>query len=166
MCLRCAVPDARYWVAPVVLVVIGLAARAVRGGPLLPARTFVLGRLDLAVAVVAFLALGFHCAAMFFPSVVAAVPGTDGAARAVRELGVASQVAYWVPAGLLLLALRRAWAPLLVAETVVLLAVGATMFWDFGLPAHLIAIAGSVATTVVVLTTMTARPVPRRPVPA
>ena len=159
-------PDARYWVALVVLVVVGLAVRVLRGGPLLPAaRTSVLGRLDLVVALVAFLALGFHCAAMFFPSVVAA-PGTDGAARAVRELGAASQVAYWVPAVLLLVALRRAWAPLLFAETVVLLAVGGTMFWDFGLPAHLIAIAGSVATTVAVLTTMTTRPVPRRPVPA
>ena len=116
-----------------------------------------LGRIDLALAAVALLALGFHCTAMFFPSVVAAVPGAGGAAGTVRELGVASQAAYWVPSVLLLFALRRAWAPLLVAETVVLLAVGATMFWDFGLPAHLAAIAASVAVTVAVLTTMTAQ---------
>ena len=157
--------DHRYWSALVVLVVAGLGARIVRGRPLLPARTFVLGRLDLTVALVALLALGFHCAAMFFPSVVAVVPGTGGAAGMVRELGVPSQGAYWMPAALLLFALRRAWAPLLVAEAAALLAVGATMFWDVGLLAHLAAIAGSVAVTVAVLVTMTAR-VTRRPVPA
>ena len=137
-------PDPRYWSTLAVLVGAGLAVRIVRGGPLLPARTVVLGRIDLALTAVALLALGFHCAAMFFPSVVAAVPGTDGSAGTVRGLGAASQAAYWVPGVLLLFALRRGWSPLLVAETVALLAVGATMFWDFGLPAHLAAIAASV----------------------
>ncbi len=151
-----------YWSALVVLVVAGAGARVVRGRPLLPARTFVLGRLDLAVAVVALLALGFHCASMFFPSMVA---WTGAADDMVRELGTTSRVAYWMPAGLLLFALRRAWTPLLVAEAAALVAVGATMFWDFGLPAHLTAIAGWVAVTVAVLTMTTAR-VARRPVPA
>lgn len=157
--------DYQYWGALVVLVAAGLGTRFVRGRPLLPARTFVPGRLDLAGASVALVALGFHCAAMFFPSLVEVVPGTDRAAGMVRELGATSQAAYWIPAGLLLLALRRAWPPLLIAEAVALLAVGATMFWDFGLPAHLAAIAGSVAVTVAVLTTMTARVTPR-PLPA
>lgn len=158
-------PDTWFWSALVVLVVAGLAVRLLRGSPVLPTRMFALGRGDLVVAVVALLALGFHCAAMFFPTVVAAVPGTGGAAEAVRRLGAASQVAYWVPAVLLLFALRRAWAPLLVAETAVLVAVGATMFWDFGLPAHLAAIAASVAVTVAVLTTTTASTT-KRPIPA
>ena len=70
-----------------------------------------------------------------------------------------------MPAALLLFAPRRVWAPLLVAEAAALVAVDATMFWDLGLLAHLAAIAGSVAVTVAVLTTMTAR-VTRRPVPA
>lgn len=158
-------PDAQYWAALVVLAVAGFAVRIVRRGPLLHRRAAALGRFDLTVALVALLALGFHCAAMFFPAAVAAVPGSGGAAGAVRELGAASQVAYWVPAGLLPFALRRAWAPLLVTETAALLAVGVTMFWDFGLPSHLVAIAGSVAVTVALLTTVTGR-VTGRPVPA
>ena len=143
-----AVPDARYWGTLVVLGVAGLAARLVRGGPLLGRHPSVLGPLDLALATVALLALGFHCTAMFFPSAVT-VPATGVAAGAVRELGGASQVAYWVPAGLLLVAVRRAWIPLLVAEGGALVAVGATMFWDVGLSAHLVALAASVAVTVV-----------------
>ncbi len=157
-------PDARYWGALVVLMLAGLAVRVVRGGPLLRRHRSVLGRLGLVFAVVALLALGFHCAAMFFPSVVAVVPATGAAADAVRELGVVSQVAYWVPAGVLLFALRRAWGPLLVAEGGVLLAVGATMFWDVGLLAHLVALAGSVAVTVAVLMTFSG-PATRRRAP-
>ena len=58
--------------------------------------------------------------------------------------------------GKLLLALRRAWAPVLAAEATVLLVVGVTMFWSFGVTAHLVAIAGSVAVTSAVLLTATA----------
>ncbi len=155
-------PDARYWGALLVLALAGLAVRVVRGGPLLRGRPVVMGRADALVALLALLGLGFHCAAMFFPSVVAAVPGTAGAAEAVRALAAASQVAYWAPAGLLLLALRRACPPLLVAEAGVLLAVGATMFWDVGLLVHLVALAASVAVTVAVLTSITVS-VARRP---
>ncbi len=155
-------PDARYWGALLVLALAGLAVRVVRRGPLLRGRPVVMGRADALVALLALLGLGFHCAAMFFPSVVAAVPATEGAAEAVRALAAASQVAYWVPAGLLLLALRRAWPPLLVAEAGVLLAVGATMFWDVGLLVHLVALAASVAVTVAVMTSITV-PVARQP---
>jgi len=116
-----------------------------------------MGRIDLGVALVALLALGFHCAAMFFQSVTLAVPGTDGAVRAVNELGTVSQVAFWVPALLLVLALRRAWTPLLLVETCALIAVGVTMFWNYGLSVHLVAIAVSVAVTVTVLTSASPR---------
>lgn len=156
-CLGSPVPNAQYWTALVLVAVAGLAVRVTHGEVLLRQRAAPLGRLDLAVVLVALLALGFHCAAMFFRSVVAAITGADDAIVAVSELGTASQVAYWVPAGLLLIALRRAWAPLLIAEGGVLLAVGATMFWDFGLRAHLVAIAGAVAVTTAVLATTTAR---------
>jgi len=114
-----------------------------------------------ATTVVASLALGFHCAAMFLPAVVSSLPGSIGAARAVRDLGLVSQIAYWVPAALLLTALRRAWPPLLVIEGGALLAVGVTMSSGFGLPAHLVAIAGSVAVTVAVLTTLGESPAGR-----
>ncbi len=43
-----------------------------------------------------------------------------------------------------------------------LLAVGATMFWDVGLLVHLVALAASVAVTVAVLTSITLS-VARRP---
>ena len=96
---------------------------------------------------------------MFFPARIDALPGTNAAAAAVRDLGLTSQLAYWVPAGLMLIALRRIWAPLLVAEAVVRTAVGVAMFWC-GLTSHLIAIAGSVIVTVTVLTTVTRLPGP------
>lgn len=124
-------------------------------------RLLPLGRLDLALVVVTLLALGLHCAAMFFPAAVAAVPVSDDAAEAVRDLGAASQAAYWLPAGVLVLALRRAWTPLLVAEVSVLLAVGITMFWSFSLTTHLVTIAGSVVVTAAVLATATYRPAVR-----
>ena len=95
---------------------------------------------------------------MFFPAAVAVIPLSDGAAESVRELGAASQAAYWLPAGLLVLALRRAWTPLLVTEVSVLLAVGITMFWSFSLTTHLVTIAGSVVVTTAVLATATYRP--------
>lgn len=157
-------PNALYWSALVVVAATGLAGRILLGRPLLRHRGTPMRRADLVVAVVALLALGFHCGAMFFQSVVTTVPGTDDAIVAVRELGAVSQIAFWVPSALLLLALRRAWAPLLMVETSVLIAVGVTMFWDFGLPVHLVAIAISVAVTVALMTSVSAR-VNGRPVP-
>lgn len=154
-------PTAAYWGSLFGLALAGGAARVVHGGPLLRRRVLRLGRLELAMTAVALLALALHCAAMFFPAVVASLPGSTGAARAVRDLGVVSQVAYWVPAGLLLAALRRAWPPLLVVQGGALLVVGVTMFSSVGLPSHLVAIAGSVAATVALLTTLGGSPAGR-----
>lgn len=147
-------PDGWYWAALGILTAAGLVGRAVHGGPM-SRHVVVLTRPDVGLAAVSVLALGFHCAAMFFPAATDRVPGADGIAEAVRDLGAVSQVAYWVPAAVLLLALRRAWTPLLAAEAGVLLAVGVTMFWGFGLTVHLVAIAGSAAMTVAVLMTAT-----------
>lgn len=150
-------PSVQFWAALAIVPAVALVVRGLNGRPL-STRVLPLSRLDLALVVVALLALGFHCAAMFFPAAVAAVPLSDGAAEAVRELGAASQAAYWLPAGLLVLALRRAWTPLLVTEVGVLLAVGITMFWGFSLTTHLVTIVGSVVVTAAVLTTATYRP--------
>lgn len=98
---------------------------------------------------------------MLLPAVVSSVPGSSGAARAVRDLGVVSQIAYWVPAGLLLITLRRAWQPLLLVEGGVLFGVGVTMFFGFDLPVHLVTIACSVAATVALLTTLDGSPAGR-----
>lgn len=147
-------PDGWYWVALGIVAVAALVGRAVHGGPM-SRHVVVLARADVGLAAVCVLALGFHCAAMFFPAATDRIPGAAGIAEAVRDLGAASQVAYWVPAALLILALRRAWIPVLAAEAGVLLAVGVTMFWSFGLTVHLVAIAGSVAMTSAVLMTAT-----------
>jgi len=155
-------PNALYWSALGLLAIIGLAARLLHGRALLGRRAAPMGREDLAVALVALLALGFHCAAMFFRSVALTVPGTDGAVAAVRELGTVSQIAFWFPGVLLLVAVRRAWAPLLIAETGALTAVGVTMFWDFDLSVHLVALAVSVVVTVALLTSVSARDTPVR----
>ena len=151
------VPSVQFWVALAIVPAVAFAVRVLNRRPL-SARVLPLSRLDIALVVVTLLALGFHCAAMFLPAAVAAVPLSDGAAEAVRDLGAASQAAYWIPAGALVLALRRAWPPLLVAEVSVLLAVGITMFWSFSLTTHLVTIAGSVVVTAAVLTTATYRP--------
>jgi hypothetical protein len=152
------VPSVGFWAALALVPVVAFLVRALTRRPL-STHVLRLGRLDLALVVVTLLALGFHCAAMFFPTAASAVPLSDGAAEAIRELGTASQTAYWLPVALLVLALRRAWTPLLVAEVGVLLAVGITMFWSFSLTAHLATIAGSVVVTAAVLTTATYRPV-------
>jgi len=154
------VPSVQFWAALAIVPAVAFVVRLLNGRPL-SSRLLPLGRLDLALVVVTLLALGFHCAAMFFPAAVAAVPVSDDAAEAVRDLGAASQAAYWLPAGVLVLALRRAWAPLLVAEVSVLLAVGITMFWSFSLTTHLVTIAGSVVVTAAVLATATYRPAVR-----
>lgn len=95
----------------------------------------------------ALLALGFHCAAMFFPPVVDAIPGLQGPASAIRALGPVSQIAYWVPAAIVVIALRRVWLPVLAAESAALLVVGITMFGPFALAIHLAAIAAAIVVT-------------------
>ena len=147
-------PNGWYWAALGILTVAALAVRVVHRGPL-SRHVVVLTRPDVGLAAACLLALGFHCAAMFFPAAADRVAGADGLAEAVRALGAVSQIAYWVPGALLLLALRRAWAPALAVEATVLTLVGVTMFWSFGLTAHLVAIAGSVAVTSAVLVTAT-----------
>jgi hypothetical protein len=153
-------PSVQYWAALAILTAVVLIVRALNRAPL-SERVLRLGRLDISLVVVSLLALGFHCATMFFPPVFAELPQLGGAATSIRELGAASQLAYWLPAGLLAFALRRAWTPLLVAEASVLLAVGVTMFWSVALTWHLVAIASSVAVTLAVLATATSRPAVR-----
>lgn len=143
-------PGWTYWVPLLALAVVTAAVRVGGRAPLGSGDVLRLGRVDLAVAGAALATLGFHCGAMFFPSAVAVVPGTDGLAESVRDFGAVSQVEYWVPAGMLVVALRRAWRPLLVGQAAVLATVGVTMFWSFGLNAHLTAIAAAFLITAAV----------------
>jgi len=95
-------------------------------------------------------ALVFHCAAMFFADWVNAVPFADEPARSVRALGLVSQVAYWVPAVGLVIALRRVWPPGLGLLTATLLGVRYTMFVPHALTTHLAWIAGAAITLVMI----------------
>jgi len=137
-----------YWALLLVVALIGIAARFVYGSPLFPRRALHLHHIECAVAIAALLALGFHCAAMFFSPVVDAVPGLQGPANAIRALGPVSQIAYWAPAVIVVIALRRVWLPAIAAESAALLVVGITMFGPFALAIHLATIAAAVAVTV------------------
>jgi hypothetical protein len=101
-------------------------------------------------------ALVFHCAAMFFADWVHAVPFADEPAQSVRALGVVSQVAYWVPAVGLAVALRRVWPPGLGLLTATLVGVGYTMFVPHSLTTHLTWIAAAAITLVMIATALVA----------
>ena len=140
-----------------VLSATALVAVAVRLGarrPLWRRRASVVPARDLAVAAAAGAALVFHCAAMFFPDVVDAVPLGEQPAAAVRDLGLVSQVAYWVPAGVLVVALRRVWPPALVLLTAALVGVGYTMYVPHRLEVHLAWLAAAVISLVAVMTAL------------
>ena len=93
--------------------------------------------------------------AMFFAEWVDAVPFAEAPAAAVRDLGsLASQMSYWVPAGALLIALRRVWPPALVLLVVTLVGVGYTMFVPHALTTHLTWLAAAVVTLVLVNTAL------------
>ncbi len=100
----------------------------------------------VAVGVVALGALVFHCVAMFLPRLVPPVGPLPAAADEIRALGLPSQLAYWLPATLLVAALRRLPPVPVTALAGVLVGVGVTMFWPFPLAVHLAFIAAAVGT--------------------
>ena len=104
--------------------------------------------------------LVFHCATMFFASWVDTVPLAKAPADVVRALGPASQVAYWVPAITLVIALRRIWRPALALLVVTLVGVGYTMFVPHSLSTHL-AWLGATAGILVLIMTALVSPVRR-----
>lgn len=102
------------------------------------------------MAVVMVVVLIFHCAAMFFADFVDALPGAKALASAVRDLGLVSQVLYWVSAAALTVALRRIWPPALALLTIALVGVGYTMFVPHSLTSHLAWIAGAAISLVMI----------------
>lgn len=146
-----------FWSLLLAAAVAGMVLRLVARRPLWPRRSTAVPPLDLAVAALMAAALVFHCAAMFFADWVDAVPLAEAPADAVRELGVASQVAYWVPAAGLVVALRRVWLPALGLLVVTLLGVGYTMFVPHTLDIHLAWIAAATLSLVGVVAAFVAR---------
>lgn len=90
------------------------------------------------------LGLAFHCGAMFFRDLVDPLPGARPAIEAVRELGTASIIWYVVPAGLVLLGLRRQHPAAVALVALALAAVGVTMYNGGPVSTHLAAIFTSV----------------------
>lgn len=110
--------------------------------PLLPSRwAEPIGRTDLLLLALGAVGLVFHCTAMFFPEQTALVPLTGGAIDAVNRLGPASVLLYAVPAGLVVVALRRIRWPALAVVAATLVAVGVTMYAGSPLDVHLATIA-------------------------
>jgi hypothetical protein len=115
---------------------------------------------DAVLAGLGVLGLAFHCGAMFFRSVVEALPGSAAAISQVNALGTASIAWYVVPAVLLLVGLRRQHPVVLAVVLVALVAVGVTMYDGGPLAVHLAAIFASVVVLAGVAASLL--PVPRR----
>ena len=146
------------WGVLLATALVGAALRMVAQRPLWPRHSCSISPLELAAAGVAVTVLMFHCAAMFFAGWVDAVPLAGTPARAVRSLGVVSQVAYWLPAVGLVIALRRLWPPALGLLGVTLIGVGVTMFSPHSLTTHLAWLASAVVTVVLIATLLVAPP--------
>ena len=144
-----------YWGVLAATAIVGAGARLAARRPLWQRRASGLAMWESAVAAIAVALLVFHCMAMFFSDWVAVVPFADASAAAVRDLGsVASEVAYWAPAGALVIALRRVWPPALVLLVVTLVGVGYTMFVPHALTTHLTWLATAVVSLILIATAL------------
>lgn len=135
-----------------------LLARLARRGPLLGSRARVMRSWELGLFGISLAALVFHCAAMFAPDVVAAL-GLDAPAAVARDLDdPIGQLAYWVPAVTLVLAIRRLWWPAPATLSLAAFAVGWTMYAGFTLNEHLATIAVMVIAIALILASLIRAP--------
>jgi hypothetical protein len=141
-----------YWYFLIALAAAALITRLAVDALPVRAISYRPGRGEAIWAAGSVLALAVHCTAMFFPSQTEAVPGLGGVVGPIGDLGLSSQLAYAIPATILVVALRRSWWPAIAFLAAALTAVGVTMYWSFGLTTHLTAIAFAV-TGLLVLTT-------------
>ncbi|CAA9342212.1 MAG: hypothetical protein AVDCRST_MAG72-893 [uncultured Nocardioidaceae bacterium] len=121
----------------IALVALVIGARLLLGGLPLSSLAKRLSVPDAVMTGVGLLGLAFHCGAMFFPGLVTAIPGAQAAADAINALGTASIVWYVVPALLVLAGLRRLHWSGPAAISLVLTAVGVTMYNGGPLEVHL-----------------------------
>lgn len=148
------------WTTLVAIAAVAMVARLVAGRPLWRRRARAIPGWELGIAAVMVVALVFHCAAMFFADWVDAVPFAEGPAEAVRDLGPASQVAYWLPSVGVVIALRHVWTPALGLLVVALVGVGYTMFVPHGLTTHLAWMTAAALTLVMIAAGLVARSEP------
>lgn len=121
-----------------------LALRLILPGLPLPALARRLPAVDAILVVVGLIALVVHCAAMFAPTAVLALPGAEPVVAVINALGWGSLVLFLVPAGLLVLGLRQQQPWAWVGLTALLTAVGLTMYNGGALSTHLVTIAATV----------------------
>lgn len=142
--------------AYVIALVVGLGRVVL---PVLPSRLSVrLDPVEIVLSVMGVLGLGFHCGAMFYRSAIQSLPGTQTAVTAINALGMASLVAFVVPAVLLIVGIRRIRTTALALVVLVLGAVGTTMY-DGGPPgAHLTAIFAAVTLLALCVATQIGQP--------
>lgn len=127
--------------------------QSVPGLPPRAART--LAPVDLAVLLLGVLGLVVHCTSMFFGFLLTWIVPIRPFLQLVNALGAGSQVAYAVPAVLVLVALRRQhwWA--LAGVFLTLLAVGVTMYDGSPLRLHVGTIVAATAAIASVGTLLT-----------
>ncbi len=137
------------YVISLVVVVLGVMASRLLLAARVPARSSRRASPgDAALVLLGWLGLTIHCSAMFYRAAVAAIPGTGSLVDGINAMGTASVVAFIVPAGLLLLGLRRAQSWLIASVLASFAVVGVTMYDGGSLDAHLTAIFVAIALTV------------------
>ncbi len=119
-----------------------------------------LSLLDALIVVIGVLGLVLHCGAMFYADLFSHLPLSEGLISRVRSMGTSSVILYVIPAGLVLLGLRRQHPAGLLLLAIALLAVGVTMYDGSALRTHL----GAIFVSVTVLSGLVATSVlaPRR----
>lgn len=155
-----------FWGVLLVVALVAVGARVLARRPLLPHQAKPLRAWEASVAAVSLLALVFHCLAMFFAGWIDLVPFLRAPAAAVRAMGTASQLAYWVPGVVLVIAVRRVQPLALAVLFVTMIGVGVTMYRGFALTTHLAWLAAAVASVVVIFSALVGVSSPTRAVEA
>lgn len=128
--------------------------------PVLPSRRHArpITVVDAVLTAVGLAGLTFHCSAMFFSSLVAALPGTSSAIDQINALGTPSKIGYVLPALLVVIGLRRQHPLAVAAVGIALAAVGITMYDGGSLSAHLAAIFVAIVVIAGVVSTLVLPP--------
>ena len=141
-------------------VLVLIVVRIVLRTPPAARRARAIGRVEALLVLIGLVGLLFHCLAMFARPFAQGVPGAAALVGPINGLGPVSVLLYVVPAALVLLGLRRQWAPVPGAVLLVLVAVGVTMYDGGPVGIHLAAIFAAVVVlaATMLLFARTARP--------
>jgi len=142
----------------IAVVALAVCARLVLGGLPLGNLAERLSWGDPVMSGIGLVGLVFHCGAMFFTTVVTAIPGAQGPVETINALGTASIVWYVVPAVLVLAGLWRLHWSGLVSVSLALIAVGVTMYNGGPLDVHLATIFAAVVVLALVAAALVLSP--------